>query len=53
MTTATNSSPISRRFAELRAKGEMGLVAYITAGDPTLAATEQICPGTGESPAQM
>jgi tryptophan synthase alpha chain len=37
----TNSSRISRRFADLRRTGEMGLVAYITAGDPSLAATEQ------------
>jgi tryptophan synthase alpha chain len=37
----TNPSRISRRFADLRRSGEMGLVAYITAGDPSLAATEQ------------
>src|SRR6202521_4668055 len=37
----TNSSRISLRFADLRRMGEMGLVAYITAGDPSLAATEQ------------
>jgi tryptophan synthase alpha chain len=37
----TNSSRISRQFADLRRTGEMGLVAYITAGDPSLAATEQ------------
>lgn len=36
----TNSSRISFRFADLRRSGEMGLVAYITAGDPSLAATE-------------
>src|SRR5262244_2255844 len=30
---------ISRRFAELKARGEMGIVAYITAGDPSLDAT--------------
>jgi tryptophan synthase alpha chain len=30
---------ISQRFAELRASGELGIVAYITAGDPTLDAT--------------
>lgn len=30
---------VSRRFAELKARGEMGIVAYITAGDPSLAAT--------------
>jgi tryptophan synthase alpha chain len=33
------SSRISRRFAELRASGEMGVVAYLTAGDPSFAAT--------------
>src|SRR3984893_975696 len=37
----TNSSRISLRFADLRRSGEMGLVAYLTAGDPSLAATEQ------------
>jgi len=30
---------IAKRFAELRATGELGIVAYITAGDPTLSAT--------------
>src|SRR6202047_4942889 len=34
-----NSTRISKRFAELRASGEMGIVAYITAGDPSLDAT--------------
>src|SRR3974390_410896 len=33
------SSRITKRFAELRAAGELGIVAYITAGDPTLDAT--------------
>lgn len=36
---ASNSSRISKRFAELRSSGELGIVAYITAGDPTLDAT--------------
>ena len=40
-TSATNPSRISRRFAQLRESGEMGLVAYLTAGDPSLEATEQ------------
>lgn len=40
-TTMMNSSRISRRFTELRNAGEMGLVAYITAGDPSLDATEK------------
>ena len=38
MTTPTR---ISKRFAELRASGELGIVAYITAGDPTLDATHK------------
>jgi tryptophan synthase alpha chain len=40
MTAATsNSTRISKRFAELRAFGELGVVAYITAGDPSFDAT--------------
>jgi tryptophan synthase alpha chain len=39
MATDANSSRIARRFAELRASGELGIVAYITAGDPSLDAT--------------
>ena len=34
-----NPTRIARRFAELRDCGEMGIVAYITAGDPSFAAT--------------
>jgi tryptophan synthase alpha chain len=34
-----NSTRISRRFAALREAGELGIVAYITAGDPSLDAT--------------
>jgi tryptophan synthase alpha chain len=33
---------IGRRFAELRRANELGLVAYLTAGDPSLAATREI-----------
>jgi len=36
-----NSTRISRRFAELRAAGELGIVAFITAGDPSLDATHK------------
>ena len=36
-----NSTRISKRFAELRAEGELGIVAYITAGDPSLEATHK------------
>ncbi len=35
----SNSTRISRRFTALRACGELGIVAYITAGDPSLDAT--------------
>lgn len=37
----SNATRISRRFAELCAHGELGIVAYITAGDPSLDATLQ------------
>jgi tryptophan synthase alpha chain len=33
------NSRISNRFAALRSAGELGIVAYITAGDPSMAAT--------------
>jgi tryptophan synthase alpha chain len=36
---ALQPNRISNRFATLRAAGEMGIVAYITAGDPSLDAT--------------
>ena len=32
----TAAARIRKRFAELRAGGELGIVAYIIAGDPTL-----------------
>src|SRR5260370_5771958 len=35
----SNSTRISKRFAELRVSGELGIVAYTTAGDPKLEAT--------------
>jgi tryptophan synthase alpha chain len=40
--TVATTTRISRRFAELARAGELGLVAYITAGDPSLDATRQI-----------
>ena len=36
---AANSTRITQRFAALRAAGELGIIAYITAGDPSLDAT--------------
>lgn len=38
---SANPTRISKRFAQLRASGELGLVAYITAGDPSLDATHK------------
>ena len=37
----TAASRLSRCFSELRRTGELGLVAYITAGDPSIEATER------------
>jgi tryptophan synthase alpha chain len=38
-TRSATTTRITRRFAELRVRGQMGIVAYITAGDPSLAAS--------------
>jgi tryptophan synthase alpha chain len=35
----SNPTRISQRFAGMRASGELGIIAYITAGDPSLDAT--------------
>jgi tryptophan synthase alpha chain len=42
LTTASPTGRIARRFAELRESSELGLIAYITAGDPSLDATLEI-----------
>jgi tryptophan synthase alpha chain len=39
---AATATRIARRFEELRRAGELGLVAYVTAGDPSLDATARI-----------
>lgn len=44
---------IAQRFRELSARGELGLVAYVTAGDPSLDATEQIIVAAAESGADV
>lgn len=41
-TSTVSQTRIGKRFEELARRGEMGLVAYVTAGDPSLAATEDI-----------
>ena len=38
---STTRARIARRFDELRSRGELGLVAYLTAGDPSLDATRR------------
>jgi tryptophan synthase alpha chain len=40
---------IAQRFRELSARGELGLIAYVTAGDPSLDATGQIVLAAAES----
>jgi tryptophan synthase alpha chain len=47
------TSRIARRFAELAKHGEMGIVAYLTAGDPTLDATEKIVLAAAEAGADV
>src|SRR6202142_524393 len=44
---------IARRFTELARSGELGLVAYLTAGDPTLEATEKIVLAAAEAGADV
>jgi tryptophan synthase alpha chain len=44
---------ISRKFRELAEKGELGLIAYITAGDPSLDATEKIVFAAAEAGADV
>jgi tryptophan synthase alpha chain len=44
---------IARRFRALAEAGELGLVAYITAGDPSLAATEKILLAAAEAGADV
>jgi tryptophan synthase alpha chain len=53
--TAANSTQtrISRQFAALRESGELGIVAYITAGDPSLDATHKFVLALGEAGADV
>jgi tryptophan synthase alpha chain len=53
--SASNANPtrISRRFAELRKAGELGLVTYITAGDPSLEATHRFVLALAEAGADV
>jgi tryptophan synthase alpha chain len=53
--TAANSTQtrISRQFAALRESGELGIVAYITAGDPSLDATHKFVLALAEAGADV
>ncbi|MBI3668311.1 MAG: tryptophan synthase subunit alpha [Acidobacteria bacterium] len=44
---------MTQRFGGLRRAGELGLVAYLTAGDPTLGATERIVLAIAEAGADV
>ena len=44
---------IAQRFEKLRESGELGLIAYITAGDPSLDATEKIVLAAAEAGADV
>src|SRR5450631_1351198 len=44
---------IARRFRELAEAGELGIVAYITAGDPSLEASEKIVLAAAEAGADV
>ena len=50
---AHKQSRISQRFAKLRAAGEMGIVAYITAGDPSFDATRKFVLAMAEADADV
>jgi tryptophan synthase alpha chain len=53
--TSTNASPsrIAQKFAAMSQAGELGIVAYITAGDPSLDATEKIVLAAAEAGADV
>ena len=50
---ASNSTRISKRFADLRAAGQLGILAYITAGDPSLDATLKFVAALAEAGADV
>jgi tryptophan synthase alpha chain len=51
--SATPATRIARRFEALRQSGELGLVAYITAGDPSLDATPRLALALAEAGADV
>jgi tryptophan synthase alpha chain len=53
MDSEVRPTRIGRRFAELRQARELGLVAYLTAGDPSLDATAEIVLAAAEAGADV
>lgn len=53
MESAALAGRITKRFEALARAGELGLIAYITAGDPSLAATEKIALAAAEAGADI
>ena len=51
--TSGPTDRITQRFRELANAGELGLIAYITAGDPTLEASEKIVLAAAEAGADV
>lgn len=50
---STGQTRIGQSFEELSRAGELGLVAYVTAGDPSLAATQEIVLAAAEAGADI
>src|SRR5436853_7470623 len=48
-----NSTRISKRLADLRASGELGIVTYVTAGDPSLDGTLKFVRALAEAGADV
>jgi len=50
---AATTTRIGQRFAELASTGDLGLIAYVTAGDPSLQATREIVLAAAEAGADI
>ena len=53
LAASPTSTRISKRFADLRASSELGIIAYITAGDPSLDATLKFVIALAEAGADL